>query len=83
MVNSPMQRMMNEICAQCLCVTHITRRPMSRVSYSPASIIISRRLMLILAILEARLGQKSLQEKIAGEWLRSLLDQDRDPVAVV
>ncbi|MHB0989740.1 MAG: hypothetical protein ACYC3O_05400 [Burkholderiales bacterium] len=74
-VNSPMQCMMKEVCAQCLCQHH---DPETR---QPAGIVFScfNQHQPLFAVdfgnLKARQGQNSVQEKMSNLWLSYLLDE--------
>jgi len=73
-VNSPMQCMMKEVCAQCLCQHH---DPETKV---PAGVVFScfNQHQPLFAVdfgnLQARQGQNSVQEKVSNLWLSYLLD---------
>lgn len=78
-VNSPMQCMMKEVCAQCLCQHH---DPETKL---PAGIVFScfNQHQPLFAVdfvnLKARQGQNSVQEKVSNLWLSYLLDdKNRD-----
>ncbi|MHB1175966.1 MAG: FAD-dependent oxidoreductase [Sulfuriferula sp.] len=74
-VNSPMQCMMKEVCAQCLCQHH---DPETKL---PASVVFScfNQHQPLFAVdfvnLKARQGQNSVQEKVSNLWLSYLLDR--------
>ncbi|GBL45267.1 gutamate synthase [NADPH] small chain [Sulfuriferula multivorans] len=74
-VNSPMQCMMKEVCAQCLCQHH---DPETKL---PAGIVFScfNQHQPLFAVdfvnLKARQGQNSVQEKVSNLWLSYLLDE--------
>ena len=76
-VNSPMQCMMKEVCAQCLCQHH---DPETR---QPAGIVFScfNQHQPLFAVdfgnLKARQGQNSVQEKMSNLWLSYLLDEKK------
>ena len=73
-VNSPMQCMMKEVCAQCLCQHHDPETQL------PAGVVFScfnqhQPLFAVdFANLKARQGQNSVQEKVSNLWLSYLLD---------
>ncbi|MES2365389.1 MAG: FAD-dependent oxidoreductase [Pseudomonadota bacterium] len=73
-VNSPMQCMMKEVCAQCLCQHH---DPETKL---PAGVVFScfNQHQPLFAVdfvnLKARQGQNSVQEKVSNLWLSYLLD---------
>ncbi|HUW27758.1 MAG TPA: hypothetical protein VMV97_04045, partial [Sulfuriferula sp.] len=73
-VNSPMQCMMKEVCAQCLCQHH---DPETKL---PAGVVFScfNQHQPLFAVdfgnLKARQGQNSVQEKVSNLWLTYLLD---------
>lgn len=74
-VNSPMQCMMKEVCAQCLCRHHDpdTKAPTGAVftcfnHHQPL-------FRVDFANLKARQGQNSVQEQVANQWLSFLLRQ--------
>ncbi len=72
-VNSPMQCMMKEVCAQCLC-RH--RDPVSGATTRVVFSCFNQHQPLLevdFANLRARQGQNSLQEKISNLWLTHLL----------
>lgn len=72
-VNSPMQCMMKEVCAQCLC------RHVDSATGEPSRFVFScfnqhqPLFELDFGNLQARQGQNSVQEKLANAWLGSLL----------
>ena len=73
-VNSPMQCMMKEVCAQCLCQHHDPETQL------PAGVVFScfNQHQPLFAVdfgnLKARQGQNSVQEKVSNLWLSYLLD---------
>jgi NADPH-dependent glutamate synthase beta subunit-like oxidoreductase len=73
-VNSPMQCMMKEVCAQCLCQHHDPETQL------PADVVFScfNQHQPLFAVdfgnLKARQGQNSVQEKMSNLWLSYLLD---------
>jgi NADPH-dependent glutamate synthase beta subunit-like oxidoreductase len=74
-VNSPMQCMMKEVCAQCLCQHHDpeTKQPTSVVfscfnHHQPL-------FQVDFGNLKARQGQNSVQEKISNLWLSHVLEE--------
>lgn len=73
-VNSPMQCMMKEVCAQCLCQHH---DPETKL---PTGVVFScfNQHQPLFAVdfgnLKARQGQNSVQEKVSNLWLSYLLD---------
>ncbi|HWR78140.1 MAG TPA: FAD-dependent oxidoreductase [Thiobacillus sp.] len=73
-VNSPMQCMMKEVCAQCLC------RHVDSTTGEPSRFVFScfnqhqPLFELDFANLQARQGQNSVQEKISNAWLGYLMD---------
>ncbi len=74
-VNSPMQCMMKEVCAQCLCrhrdqAGNVTRIVFSCFNHHQPLFDVD------FENLKARQGQNSVQEKLTGAWLRFLLDRD-------
>ncbi len=76
-VNSPMQCMMKEVCAQCLCrhVDSATGEPSKFVfscfnQHQPLFDVDFRNL-------QARQGQNSVQEKLSSAWLAHLLDGEQ------
>ncbi len=81
-VNSPMQCMMKEVCAQCLC------RHVDSETGEPSRFVFScfnqhqPLFELDFENLQARQGQNSVQEKIANAWFGYLLDGRRDQNAV-
>lgn len=73
-VNSPMQCMMKEVCAQCLCRHHDpdTKEPTGVVfscfnHHQPL-------FQVDFANLQARQGQNGVQEKVSNQWLSFLLE---------
>ncbi|MHB1371028.1 MAG: FAD-dependent oxidoreductase, partial [Pseudomonadaceae bacterium] len=76
-VNSPMQCMMKEVCAQCLC------RHVDSTTGEPSKFVFScfnqhqPLFELDFANLQARQGQNSVQEKITNAWLGYLMDGRR------
>jgi hypothetical protein len=76
-VNSPMQCMMKEVCAQCLC------RHVDSVTGEPSKFVFScfnqhqPLFELDFANLQARQGQNSVQEKLSSAWLAHLMDGRR------
>lgn len=72
-VNSPMQCMMKEVCAQCLC------RHVDSTTGEPSKFVFScfnqhqPLFELDFANLQARQGQNSVQEKISNAWLAHLM----------
>jgi NADPH-dependent glutamate synthase beta subunit-like oxidoreductase len=76
-VNSPMQCMMKEVCAQCLC------RHVDSTTGEPSKFVFScfnqhqPLFELDFANLQARQGQNSVQEKISNAWLGYLMDGRR------
>jgi hypothetical protein len=77
-VNSPMQCMMKEVCAQCLC------RHVDSETGEPSRFVFScfnqhqPLFELDFENLQARQGQNSVQEKIANAWFGYLFDGSRD-----
>lgn len=77
-VNSPMQCMMKEVCAQCLC------RHVDSETGQPSRFVFScfnqhqPLFELDFENLQARQGQNSVQEKIANAWFGYLLEGSRD-----
>jgi len=77
-VNSPMQCMMKEVCAQCLC------RHVDSETGEPSRFVFScfnqhqPLFELDFENLQARQGQNSVQEKIANAWFGYLFDGRRD-----
>ncbi|MGB9130936.1 MAG: FAD-dependent oxidoreductase [Thiobacillus sp.] len=77
-VNSPMQCMMKEVCAQCLC------RHVDSTTGEPSKFVFScfnqhqPLFELDFANLQARQGQNSVQEKISNAWLGYLMDEKRE-----
>ncbi len=75
-VNSPMQCMMKEVCAQCLC------RHVDSATGEPSRFVFScfnqhqPLFDLDFENLQARQGQNSVQEKLANAWLGRLMEQD-------
>ena len=80
-VNSPMQCMMKEVCAQCLC------RHVDSTTGEPSKFVFScfnqhqPLFELDFANLQARQGQNSVQEKISNAWLGHLMDGRREDIA--
>lgn len=74
-VNSPMQCMMKEVCAQCLCRHH------DPDTKAPAGAVFScfnhhQPLFRVdFGNLQARQGQNSVQEKVGNQWLSFLMDR--------
>lgn len=73
-VNSPMQCMMKEVCAQCLCrhrdrSNNVTRIVFSCFNHHQPLFDVD------FGNLKARQGQNSVQEKVTAAWLRFLLDR--------
>lgn len=79
-VNSPMQCMMKEVCAQCLC------RHVDSTTGEPSKFVFScfnqhqPLFELDFANLQARQGQNSVQEKISNAWLGYLMDGKREDI---
>jgi len=79
-VNSPMQCMMKEVCAQCLC------RHVDSTTGEPSKFVFScfnqhqPLFELDFANLQARQGQNSVQEKISNAWLGYLMDGKREAI---
>jgi NADPH-dependent glutamate synthase beta subunit-like oxidoreductase/NAD(P)H-flavin reductase len=75
-INSPMQCMMKEICAQCL---QPHRDPVTgKVEYVFSCFNQDQPLDRVdFAALAARLGQNSVQEKLTAQWIRRSLDRLR------
>jgi hypothetical protein len=79
-VNSPMQCMMKEVCAQCLC------RHVDSTTGEPSKFVFScfnqhqPLFELDFANLQARQGQNSVQEKISNAWLAYLMDGKREDI---
>ncbi|HUX82703.1 MAG TPA: hypothetical protein VMV35_07680, partial [Halothiobacillus sp.] len=78
-VNSPMQCMMKEVCAQCLCRHH------DPDTKAPAGAVFScfnhhQPLFRVdFGNLQARQGQNSVQEKVGNQWLSFLMDRPHVP----
>lgn len=76
-VNSPMQCMMKEVCAQCLCRhKHPETGEATQVVFSCFN---QHQPLLSVDFenLKARQGQNSLQEKLGGRWLSLLLEGEK------
>lgn len=75
-VNSPMQCMMKEVCAQCLCQHH------DQETKKPSEVVFScfNHHQPLFAVdfgnLKARQGQNSVQEKISNLWLSYLFEEN-------
>ena len=68
-INSPMQCMMKEICAQCLQPQRRSRDRQDDATCSPASTRTSRSTPWTSPALRDRLRQNSLQEKLTAQWI--------------
>ena len=73
-INSPMQCMMKEVCAQCL-QRHVDPTPAARSSSSPASTRTRSWTASTSRTCNARLRQNSVQEKLSNLWFEHILDQ--------
>ena len=73
-VNSPMQCMMKEVCAQCLC-RHVDQATGETTKFVFSCFNQHQPLVdLDFANLQARQGQNSVQEKVSSAWLAYVIE---------